>query len=545
MAKRHVRISLGTKLRLLFGPAVLVIIAAALVVPWYFMELLAEQGLQKPGAELTTLRINEYIRDHPKGADQGKVVYVTGQGAGQGETSGRVGPDVIKLRGKTPVKIEALDPYAQRASSVFINHPGEDLVVMKSDNPQGQTVYRCFRAVRAQQTCMTSTCHGSSATNGPRFDAGELVALVDVTMPGTLASGVLVWWTRVAFIAGLVLASLLALVLFSVIAHRLILRPLTKLRNISDKVAEGDMTVRSTIATGDELQRLGESLNDMLNAIADQHERITSTNRALDLKLNELAEANVTLYQANKVKSEFLANMSHELRTPLNSIIGFADLLAEMDVERTARYGTNIATAAKNLLAMINDLLDLAKIEAGKADVRFDRVSVTDTCQTLLALMRPLADKKQITLNCELAPGLPMIVSDAGKLQQILFNLLSNAIKFIPAREQVTLSAVDETTGRDGRQRGGIVINVADTGPGIAEADQKHLFEKFYQADKSLTKASTGTGLGLAIAKDLAALLGGRLSVRSSPGHGAVFSLHLPMDGSQALLARDGGQRRQ
>jgi len=545
MAKRHVRISLGTKLRLLFGPAVLVIIAAALVVPWYFMELLAEQGLQKPGAELTTLRLNEYIRDHPKGADQGRVVYVTGQGAGEGDATGRVGPDIIKLRGKAPLKVEDLDPYAQRARDVFIRHPGEDLDVRPSDDPQGKTVYRCFRAVRAQQTCMTSTCHGSAAADGPRFDAGELVALVDVTMPGELASGVLVWWTRVAFIAGLVLASLLALVLFSVIAHRLILRPLRELRGISDEVADGDMTVRSTITTGDELQHLGESLNDMLNAIAEQHEKITSANSALDLKLSELAEANVTLFQANKVKSEFLANMSHELRTPLNSIIGFADLLVEMGDDRTARYGANISTAAKNLLAMINDLLDLAKIEAGKADVRFGRVSVTDTCQTLLALMKPLADKKQIALHCELSPDLPIVVSDAGKLQQILFNLLSNAIKFIPARERVTLSAANESIGREGHQRGGIVISVADTGPGIAEADQKHLFEKFYQADKSLTKASTGTGLGLAIAKELATLLGGRLSLRSSPGHGAVFSLHVPLDGSEARQAQDAGHRRQ
>ncbi len=545
MAKRHVRIPLATKLRLLFGPAVLVIIAAALVVPWYFMERLAEQGLQKPGAELTLLRLNEFVRDHRKDKDKGdKVVYSVGPVGGEGDTPARMGPGIIVLRGKKARALSELERYALRARKAFNRDPGEETVVMR-DEDQGRTVYRCLRAIRAQQTCTVSTCHDPSATDKPPFEVGELVGMVDVAMPGSLASGALVWWTRVAFIAGLVLASLLALVLFSVMAHRLILRPLRQLRDIADKVAEGDMDVRSTISTSDELQRLGESFNDMLTAIDDQHQKLLLANSALDLKLNELAEANVTLFQANKVKSEFLANMSHELRTPLNSIIGFADLLVETDEERTARYGTNIATAARNLLAMINDLLDLAKIEAGKADVRFDSVSVSDTCRTLLALMKPLADKKQIALHCELAEDLPIVVTDAGKLQQILYNLLSNAIKFIPARERVTLSAVSEGTGGNGHRHGGVMIAVADTGPGIAEADQKHLFEKFYQADRSLTKASAGTGLGLAIAKDLAALLGGRLSLKSSPGHGAVFSLHLPIDGPEALRIRDASHRRQ
>ena len=538
MAKKPVRFSLATKLRLLFGPAVLVIIAAALVVPWYFMELLAEQGVQKPGAELTLLRFNEFFHDHPKRADRGEVGYRVGQETGDEEAPGRVGPKIIKLHGATDADLKKLDRYAARAKKAFIRHPTEEVTVMRSEDDRGKIVYRCLRAMRARQLCMTDTCHGSTGDDKPRFKAGELVAMVDVTMPMSAASGVLLW-TRVAFVAGLVLSSLLALVLFSVIAQRLILRPLRRLKDISDKVAEGDMTVRSSITTGDELQRLGESFNEMLAAIADQHEKILSANKALDLRLNELAEANVTLFKANKVKSEFLANMSHELRTPLNSIIGFADLLVGMGDRRIGRYGENISAASKNLLAMINDLLDLAKIEAGKADVKFERVSVTDTCQTLLSLMRPLADKKEITLRGQLADDLPIIITDAGKLQQILFNLLSNAIKFIPAREKVTLSAEREDVGRDGPVRGGVVISVADTGPGIAEADQKRLFEKFYQADRSLTKASGGTGLGLAIARELAGLLGGRLSLRSSPGHGALFSLHLSADGAQAVHQRE------
>ena len=187
----------------------------------------------------------------------------------------------------------------------------------------------------------------------------------------------------------------------------------------------------------------------------------------------------MTLSQANKVKDEFLANISHELRTPLNSILGFADLAAEVGDERTQRYAKNISQAATALLTMINDLLDLAKIEAGRAQVRMDKVSVIDACQTLATLMGPLAEKKQLKVSLALPADLPMIVSDASKLQQILYNLLSNAIKFTPVGGEITISAGVEEASRAGEKE--LFVSVADTGPGIAEADQPHIFEKFYQ----------------------------------------------------------------
>jgi two-component system sensor histidine kinase BarA len=246
----------------------------------------------------------------------------------------------------------------------------------------------------------------------------------------------------------------------------------------------------------------------------------------LDLKLHEISEANVTLFQANKVKDDFLANVSHELRTPLNSILGFADLLGGNKDERVCRYGKNIGSAAGNLLNMINDLLDMAKIEAGKAQIRMDKVSVLDTCQTLAALMSPQADKKQIEIRSQLEDDLPIIDSDAGKLQQILYNLLSNAIKFTPIGGMVTVSA-GSSIGKKVSSRE-VFISVSDNGPGIPEAEHGHIFEKFFQLDSGLTKSTYGAGLGLAISKELASLLGGRLTLKSSPGEGATFTLHLP-----------------
>ena len=264
----------------------------------------------------------------------------------------------------------------------------------------------------------------------------------------------------------------------------------------------------------------------MLAAIGDQHSKLKSANTALDLKLNELGEVNVALFEANQMKTEFLSNVSHELRTPLNSIIGFADLLAEADDEKIRRYGKNISMSAKNLLAMINDMLDLAKIEAGRTVLCLDKVAVGDLCQTLLALMQPLADKKSIDLIDEIDPDLPLALTDGGKLQQILYNLLSNAVKFTPPEGTVRLAAtIDESNTTPH-----FVVSVADTGPGLSEADQAHVFEKFYQVQGTLTKDTPGTGLGLAISKELATLLGGRLTVQSETGHGATFTVTFPIE---------------
>lgn len=524
MAKQFVKISLATKLRLLFSVAVLGIIAAALGVPWYFMEQLAEQGVQSPAAEVTRMRLNEWLRKHPsdlKHTNETAILYTANK-----HLEGRSGPRFVKL--STEMTAEPpLDTSGRQALKAFLAGPGKKLAVLASEDERGRKVYRCFRAVRVEASCQS--CHGPSAIPAMQYQPGQLVGMIDITVPGVEISGPLIWLIRGAFVLGGTLAVLLAIVLFAIISQRLILRPMRHLRDMADKVAEGDLTVRSEVRTGDELERLGESFNEMLSAISEQHTKLRQANRALDLKLSELGEANVMLFQANKVKTEFLANVSHELRTPLNSMIGFADLLVDSTDERIGRYGRNIRSAAKQLLNMINDLLDLAKIEAGKAEVRWERVSVSDVCQTLTALMAPLAEKKQITLTAEIDEDLPIVETDPGKLQQILFNLLSNAVKFTPVGGSVTVSAWQETHQRNGRPVGEVAVAIADTGPGIAEADQQQVFEKFYQADRTLTREAGGTGLGLAIAKELTQLLSARLTLKSSPGGGTTFTFVLPV----------------
>jgi len=529
MAKTFVKISLATKLRLLFGASVLGTIVAALVVPWYFVELQAEHRVQQPGAEITRLRLNEWILRHEKDIAAASQIEAFYSYSPDGPLPDRAGPRIIRLsqRARQGAAMEE-DELIDDVAAAFASNSSQDVMIRKDEDSHGRGVFRCFRAIRIESDCMS--CHNPSAQDpGLRHQAGELVGLVDMTLPRGAGDGPLMWPTRLAFVLGGTLAGLLAFVLFANLTRRLVLRPIRQLSDVADKVALGDLSIRSGLKTDDELQHLGESFNSMLASISNQHSKLQAANRALDLKLNELGEANVALFEANRIKNEFLANVSHELRTPLNSIIGFADLLADAEDERVRRYAHNISSSAKHLMSMINDLLDLAKIEAGKTIMQFDRVSVIDTCQTLIALTKPMADKKELTIREELSDDVPIIMTDGSRLQQILYNLLSNAIKFTPAGGEVTVRA-HAHGNEDTSEVKWVSVTVIDNGPGISEGDQKHIFEKFYQADRTLTKESQGAGLGLAIAKELTDLLGGKISLESSPGHGAAFTVALPVE---------------
>lgn len=524
MAKQFVKISLATKLRILFGIAVLGIIAAALIVPWYFMELMAEQNLQGPAEEVTRLRFNEWFDKHPENPEHPSDVehyFLRDR-----RLDGAQGPQLIRLS-TDMVPTPRLDSAGRKALQAFLNNPELVMSGLKTRDKDHHNIYRCYRAMRVDTSCLT--CHGPSAPIPLQYQPNQLVGMLEVSMPDAEESSLFLWLIQGSFVVGGALATLLAIFIFAIISQRLILRPMRHLRDVADKAGEGDLSVRSTIQTGDELQKLGESFNEMLTAISNQHGKLRQANRALDLKLSELAEANVALFQANKIKTEFLANISHELRTPLNSILGFSDLLTESTDDRIARYGKNIGVSAKHLMGLITDLLDLAKIEAGKAEVRIAQVSVTDVCQTLMALMLPLAQKKQLQLESHIQENFPLVETDAGKLQQILYNLLSNAVKFTPAGGNVTLSAIRSDQNLNNNDSGSVILSVADTGPGISEAAQEHIFDKFYQANPLLTREVEGTGLGLAISKELTQLLGGQLLLNSTPGHGTEFSLILPI----------------
>ncbi|MGC4033413.1 MAG: HAMP domain-containing sensor histidine kinase [Tepidisphaeraceae bacterium] len=323
-------------------------------------------------------------------------------------------------------------------------------------------------------------------------------------------------------IAGLIAGALAGVTLYLIIT-RIILQPVRILQDTAEKVSAGDLNIRSHIQSGDEFQQLSETFNNMLANLKASNDKLTAMNKSLDVRLGQLAETNDALFQSNKLKSEFLANVSHELRTPLNSILGFADLLRDGVPAETkqARYLQNIIKAGHNLLDLINDLLDLAKVEAGKLEVRPQPLSLSDLFEGLVNLLRPLLEPKKLAIDVKISPDVPVLHTDPSRLQQVLYNLLSNAIKFSPKGASIELLA-------EARPNDRVRLWVIDQGPGIKPQQQAVIFEKFRQGDQSHTREYGGTGLGLAISRELAGLLGGAIGVESEPGHGAKFWCEIP-----------------
>jgi signal transduction histidine kinase len=238
----------------------------------------------------------------------------------------------------------------------------------------------------------------------------------------------------------------------------------------------------------------------------------------------EIEEKGRQLESASKHKSQFLANMSHELRTPLNAILGYTELILDNIYgevgEKVRDILVRLEKSGRHLLALINDVLDLSKIEAGQLTLSLSEYSMKDVVQTVATAVEALAAEKRLALQVTVAPGLPLGRGDERRLSQVLLNLVGNAIKFTEAGEvRVEVRATDGT----------FRVAVADTGPGIAPEDQAKIFQEFQQVDSSSTRKKGGTGLGLSIAKRIVELHGGRIGVESSPGQGSTFWFTLPV----------------
>ena len=302
------------------------------------------------------------------------------------------------------------------------------------------------------------------------------------------------------------------------IARTYILNPLTELKAGAKRIADGDFTHIIYIKNKGEFYDLAKQFNFMalkLNKVyQEQEEKIAIRTR--------------DLMAANKHKSEFLSNMSHELRTPLNAIIGFSEIMSQEmfgDLnDKQKEYMNDITKSGIHLLSLINDILDLSKVEAGRMELHLTTLDMNHMIQESCSIVNEIAKSRSIKLTFNPIENLRHLIVDERKTKQIILNLVSNAIKFTPENGEVTIAIVDKTKYLE--------VSITDTGIGISEDDLKKLFQSFKQVGTDITKKAQGSGLGLVLAKQFIELHGGRIWVKSElkKGTSFIFSLPFPND---------------
>ena len=269
----------------------------------------------------------------------------------------------------------------------------------------------------------------------------------------------------------------------------------------------------------------------MENLLADERNQLAIR---VEERTSDLSRANSNLARALRVKDEFLANMSHELRTPLNAILGLSESLSEQIAgplnEKQLKYTTTIGESGHHLLSLINDILDLAKIEAGQITLDINKVDLHSVCQASLRMIKQLAQKKNQDVKLAIDAEIGLMWADERRLKQMMVNLLSNAVKFTPENGEIGLEV-----HRD-RVEDKVTIDVWDNGIGISENDLSRLFQPFVQLDSGLAREASGTGLGLTLVAQMARLHGGGVTMKSEPGKGSRFTISLPWE---PALSRD------
>jgi signal transduction histidine kinase len=371
----------------------------------------------------------------------------------------------------------ALDDFERSALEALNADPSKPFV--RFDEINGQRVLRHAAAIRMSENCVT--CHNAHA-DSPKLDwrVGDVRGAQEVIVP---------------------VGSVAALGVDHIVEPALL---------IGGVLGLGTLFVMLLIA------RLRRSAEESL--------RLAELTEKRNL---ELIEANAVAEQANRAKSEFLANMSHELRTPLNAIIGFSDIMRRDQAgpagqARYREYAADINNCGQHLLEIINDILDMAKIESGRFEMRDEQVILPTVIDSCMRLMRERAENGGVALETRLDPGLPALRADHRALKQILINLLSNAVKFTARGGAVTLTARLDVTNRD------LCLVVSDTGCGIPPQDLERIFRPFIQADGGISRRHEGTGLGLAIVKALADRQEAAIEIASEVGRGTSVTLRFP-----------------
>jgi signal transduction histidine kinase len=299
------------------------------------------------------------------------------------------------------------------------------------------------------------------------------------------------------------------------------------MRTAAARIGAGAYDERIELSRRDELGGLADELNRMAvglqASVQGLEQKVEERTRELQHVLAELSRKGRQLEVASQHKSDFLANMSHELRTPLNAIIGFSQVLRQGLFgpvnAKQEEYLDDILSSGHHLLSLINDVLDLSKVEAGQVELEVASFSLREALERGVVMVREPASQRGVAFALELAPDVDLVEGDERRLRQVVFNLLSNAVKFTPEGGSIVVASA--------RVDGEVQVSVTDTGPGIVAEDRERIFEEFQQTDVGVQQRE-GTGLGLALSKRLVELHGGRIWVESEPGHGSRFVVTLP-----------------
>jgi signal transduction histidine kinase len=442
-------------------------------------------------------------------------VTVADQGAYVGEPASSAGPD---LAGLLEIDGAIQSTLTRPGRPTDLTHPGfvpprdeqDALAAIQDDYRQlANTMAAVVAFDQAQAPSQTERSAGEQRLFDLVFDLQQRTqALADAA---EAEASRLVEDNRAAFgdsqrqFIGVAAASIALALLLGYVLSRSLVGPITRMEARLAAIASGDFSGHVDVANRDELGTLAANLNRMNDELGRLY-------RELD--------------DASRHKSAFLANMSHELRTPLNAIIGFSEVLDEQMFgplnEAQQQYVRDVLSAGRHLLSLINDILDLSKIEAGHMELVLADVSIPDVLQAGLSMQRPRADRAGIDLTMSVDAGVDVVRADERKVRQVVFNLLSNAVKFTPRGGRIEVGAH--------RIDGAVEIAVTDSGIGIAPEDQERIFQEFQQARPGAGGFVEGTGLGLALARRFVELHGGRLSVTSEIGRGSTFRFTLPLE---------------
>jgi signal transduction histidine kinase len=440
----------------------------------------------------------------------------------------------------------APDPFEQEALKAFENNPDSPVVFARTIGTDGSPVFRYVMPLREEESCLK--CHGEPAGEmdltghvKEGMKEGDLAGAISVVLPMTDALGsARAESFRLA--AGVLALAGLTLGLIWFMLWRQVSMPLQQLVSVAESVGGDHIQVehtsleplranRETAIVADAFESMSGRLQELY---AGLEQKVMDRTAQLEKANQGLAEANRDLERASHQQSEFLAMVSHDFKTPLTSIITFTELLlddAAGQINREQKeYLEDVLDSSGRLLTLVNDLLDLSRLEAGRIKLFCEVLDIKDLVKDAERTLRPLADKKGVTLNVTMPDGLPLVRADALRITQVLLNLMGNAIKFTPGGGFIWIDARE-----DGRY---LQVAVKDTGIGIAPDEHEAVFEAFRQSGKVRPE---GSGLGLALAKSLLGLHGGRIWLESELGRGSTFYFTLPLCGNEGRVRHDDG----